>query len=196
MLGVVNQLYTLMEEKWPDQAMGWAKAALARSEVYHGGSFEGRQCKLLLTHLRYFEDSQGNPKDFEMAPYLVALKKFNVIRENCFKATLVEGFDHHQAFNDFMESFLVLHRDKDWDYEASVIFKVHEMFFHVAGFMDRYPTFPLGLISEQTSESLHSKFTQFSRNRLMKSTNSPKYPQNFLDVVVAFNSKRIGAKKD
>ena len=135
MLGVVNLFYILMKGMWKAMVEEWAKNSLARRSVYHGGNFEGNQCRQLLNNIRFFEDSHGNPKIPAMAPYLDTLKKFNIIREKCFSSKPVGDFDYHKAFDDFKASFLVVHSDFEYLEEtASLIPKVHELFFHVTSF--------------------------------------------------------------
>ena len=143
-------------------------------------------------NIRFFEDSHGNPKIPEMTPYLDSLKKFNIIREKCFSSKPVGDFDYHKAFDDFKASFLVVHSDFEYLEEtASLIPKVHELFFHVTSFMDRYPDLPLGLVAEQVHENVHSNFDDYASKRMIKNELHPKYAEKLKQVVVSYNSKRI-----
>ena len=89
-------------------------------------------------------------------------------------------------------SFLVVHSDFEYLEEtASLIPKVHELFFHVTSFMDRYPDLPLGLVAEQVHENVHSNFDDYASKRMIKNELHPKYAEKLKQVVVSYNSKRI-----
>ena len=77
------------------------------------------------------------------------------------------------------------------DDDLSIIFKAHDMFFHVSSFIDKYLDIPIGLICEQTSESLHSRFEKFRAGRMIKNKDNPNYKESFLACVVAFNGKQV-----
>ena len=70
--------------------------------------------------------------------------------------------------------------------------KVHMAFFHVTQWWyNRHPDIPLGLVSEQTGGSLNNKFKTFCRNKLRGNVFDSGYGENLLNLVVAFNFKRI-----
>ena len=88
-LRFVNHIYKFMKnfhdgtQSWENIVKEWAKVSLSKRELYHGGEFEGNQCRSLLEHLSFFEDASGNPKILLMAPFLVTLKEFNKIWKKC-----------------------------------------------------------------------------------------------------------------
>ena len=176
-----------MEESWEEAVGAWAKAALCKKENYHGGNFEGNQCRQLLQHLNALEDNFGNAKIPTMTPYQVALKEFNIIRTSCFRADQPADPNYRDMFEKFKTSYVKLNLDDD----LSVTPKLHELFFHVPEFIDKNPDLPVGLVAEQTPECLHNRWKKFSQDRMIKNRDNPNYKQSFFDCVVAFNGKQI-----
>jgi len=189
-LGITNDFFKNMSEisngAWKDEVDNWAKVALSRREGYHGGQFEGNQCKKLLDNIGFFEDSYGNPRIPQLAPFIVALKAFNEVRQKCFSSSGVSP-DYKEVIQKFRQSFLVLKND----YGINITSKTHDVFFHIEDFIERHPGISLGIVSAQSSESVHSKFSAFTQYRLMKCQDHKNFPKQFLDTVVAYNGKRI-----
>ena len=50
MLGPVNHLYNVMSKVWPGSE-AWLKACFVKKGEYHGGAFEGNDCRKLLKKL-------------------------------------------------------------------------------------------------------------------------------------------------
>ena len=159
---------------------------LCKRELYHGGEFEGPQIKRLLENLSFFEDSFGHPKIPEMAPFLVTLKAFNNIREKCFKASGPEP-DYKESIQKFKDSYFELNRD----FGLTITPVVHDVCFHLQPFMEKHPDVFLGIVNEQTGESIHRVWLAFVANRLITSQDHPEYPDKLLSALVAFNSQRI-----
>jgi len=185
MLGIVNHIYKAMKERWDTEVDGWVKVSLSRRSNYHGGSFEGGQCKKLLEHLNFFEDNLGNPRVPEMMPFLQVLKLFNSIRKACFSSEKADPF-----YKDFIEKFKKAFVELNLDTDTSILPKVHDLFFHVSEFVEKYPDIPIGQVCEQTSESLHSRFDKFRQTRMIKNKDHPNYKTRFFNCVVAFNGKQ------
>ena len=76
------------------------------------------------------------------------------------------------------------------DFGVSISVKAHEIFFHVAPWLKKWEI-PLGVVSEQTSESLHSDFANFIERKGVSNPDSPHFAENLLKVVVAYNSSHI-----
>ena len=74
------------------------------------------------------------------------------------------------------------------NFNVSIPSKVHEVFCHVTDWYDRHPDLFLGRFSEQSDESLHSKFKKFCEQRnLIKNIDSPNYGSSLCLAVATFN---------
>ena len=121
-----------------------------------------------------------------MAPFLVVLKAFNEIRKKCFTATAASP-DYKEAIAKFRDAYLVVHED----FGITITPTVHEVFFHLEQFIEKYPNVFLGIVSEQTCESLHRLWLNFIEPRMIANQDHPDYPTKFKQTLVAFNSKCI-----
>ena len=189
-LQIVNHIYKFMLEFdggiWKSEVEAWAQKALCKKELWHGGEFQGNQCVRLLENLSFFEDGSGNARIPLMTPILVVLKAYNEVRKKCFTATGVAA-DYQEAIKKFRESYMVANEDL----RLSVTPTAHDVFFHLQQFIEKYPNVYLGLVSEQTTESIHRLWLNFIENRMIDNQDHPDYPTKFKQTLVSFNSKRI-----
>ena len=160
--------------------------SLSKRELYHGGEFEGDQCRSLLEHLSFFEDASGNPKIPMMAPFLVTLKAFNEIRKKCYSASGVAP-DYRESIKKFRDSYFELNKD----FGLSITPTVHDICFHLEMFMEKYPDVLLGLVSEQTPESSHRVWANFIETRMISNQDHPLYATKLKSTFSLFNSKHI-----
>ena len=160
--------------------------SLSLRKPYHGGSFEGNSCKRLLENLHVFEDHLGNPKIPAMTPYLEVLKLFNSIRTGCFSAEKARP-----DYKELIAKFKVAYTNLNLDADVSILVKVHELFFHVSEWIDKYPDIPIGLVCEQTGESLHRRVDTFCDGRMIKNRLNVNYKEKFFRCMVAFNGKQM-----
>merc|ERR1712242_216995 len=190
LLRVFNHIYEFLKlfDKgvWKELIEDWAKKTLCKRELFHGGEFQGNQCKSLLENLSFFEDNFGNPRIPLMAPFLTVLKAFNEVRKKCFSANGPEP-DYEQAIAKFRDSYLEVNKD----FGMSITPTAHEAMFHLEQFMEKYPEVFLGIVSEHTSESLHRVWLKFCETRMIANQDHPDYPTKFKQTLVSFNSKRI-----
>ena len=91
--------------------------------------------------------------------------------------------DYRERFNRFFTDYKVLHED----FGVSITVKAHDVFFHIIDWLDRWQV-PLGLVSEQAGESIHSKFNKHVQDKQVASPNHPSFGENLLKVSVAWNS--------
>ena len=94
-----------------------------------------------------------------MNAYINGLKSFNAVRIACFGCEYIEE-DYEEKVNKFKDDYMVLVDD----FRVSISVKAHEMFFHVAPWLKKW-NIPLGVISAQTEESLHSYFWNFAQQK-------------------------------
>ena len=144
MLGPVNHLYDEMSKVWPGSE-AWLKACFVKKEEYHGGAFEGNDCRKLLKNI----DSLREICPEKHQDFVRTYSNFNDVVTSCYGTNLHKNFKHNIA--KFKREYLKLN--------ISVTPKVHAVFYHVVEFCD-WKKMGLGPWSEQTSESLHHEFTK------------------------------------
>ena len=74
------------------------------------------------------------------------------------------------------------------DFGFSVTVKAHCLFYHFIPWLDKWQL-PLGLVSEQTGESIHCRFHSFIQNKQVSNPNSKDFAENLLKVVNSWNSR-------
>ena len=116
--------------------------------------------------------------------FIDTLKSFDEVRKACFGQILDE--DYEEKIQKFHNDYMVLVDE----FGMSILVKAHEVFFHVVPWLKKW-NIPLGVVSEQTSESLHSDFDSYIERKNVQNPNSPVYAENLLKVVVAYNSSHI-----
>ena len=121
-----------------------------------------------------------------MTPFLVVLKAFNEVRKKCFIATAADP-DYKDSIKKFKDAYMVCNEE----FGLSVTPTAHDVFFHLEQFIEKYPEVYLGLVSEQTCESLHRLWLLFIEKRMIDNQDHPDYPTKFKQTLVSFNSKRI-----
>ena len=84
--------------------------------------------------------------------------------------------------------FKVAYTNLNLDADISILVKVHELFFHVSEWIDKYPDIPIGLVCEQTGESLHSRFDKFCEGWMIKNRLNVNYKDKFFRCVVALTT--------
>ena len=150
---------------------------------YHGGQFNGNQCKTLLANIKSLKNILQNAGAYTIGEQvLLTLEQFNNVVKSCFGRDLKKDFMVH--IENFADSFLALGKN--------VTPKVHAVFVHVPQFLQRhrYLQRGLGYWSEQASESVHSDFdslwvlSSYKRSIFLKDYNS-----QLLKCVVAYNSR-------
>ena len=184
MLGIVNQFVKEMGQISPQIIEDWIKDSNVSAAGYWQGTFEGNQCKKLLDNIEFLLDEYGYPKVPILGAYIKGLKSFNGVVHACFGVELHE--DYEEKIKKFKGHYMVLVDD----FGVSISVKAHEIFFHVAPWLKKWGI-PLGVISEQTSESLHSDFANFIERKGVSNPDAPHFAENLLKVIVAYNSSHI-----
>ena len=77
-------------ENWPEIAKSWVIDSKVSAVGYWKGQFLGNALRDLFENTAFLEDAFGNPKIPLMAPYIVAMKSFNQVREGIFGMTLCD----------------------------------------------------------------------------------------------------------
>ena len=121
MLGPVNHMYDKMNNVWPGSD-AWLKACFVKKEEYHGGQFEGNDCRKLLKKIDLLREiCPEKHQDF-----VRAFSTFNNVVASCYGKTLHENYKRNIA--KFKAEYLKLN--------ISVTPKVHAVLYHVAEFCD------------------------------------------------------------
>ena len=175
MLCPVNQLYDELNNVWP-RSEEWLKSCFIKRSEYHGGSFEGNECRKLLKNIESLK--QLCPPKY--TPFVDMFSSFNDVITSCYGSELHASYKRN--IQTFQRNYLKL--------EISVTPKVHAVFFHVQEFCE-LTKMGLGPWSEQTSESHHHKFTKCWEKYITKDTEHPQYGKHLLQAVQLFNSLNI-----
>jgi len=180
-LGIGNQFVKELGELCPEVVEAWVKHAKVSAEGYWQGTFLGNALRDLFEDISFLEDDHGNARIGWMTPYIAAMKSFNAVREACFGLELHD--DYSQRIRKFQADYLVLE-----DFGVSTIVKAHDIFYHVIDWIDKYQL-PLGLVSEQAGESIHSRFDKFIQNKQVANPDSENFGLNLLKIIIAWNSQ-------
>ena len=140
-LGIVNGLFghldkVLTENECTITATDWSTSLGMKRSQYHGGQFNGNQCKMLLGNtetLKHILHSAGAYNIGE--PVLQTLEQFGKIVKSCFGRELNKDFQ--VQIDRFADFFLAL--------DKSVTPKVHTVFVHVPQFLERHKNLNKGL---------------------------------------------------
>ena len=188
LLGIVNGLYDhldnlLTENKCIITAADWSTALGLKRSQYHGGQFNGNQCKILLANTDTLKHTLHGAGAYSIGePVLNTLEQFEKVVKSCFGRELDKDF---QVYIDrFADLFLTLGK--------SITPKVHTVFVHVPQFLERQKNLQkgLGYWSEQASESVHCDFDSlWVRSSYKRSISHTYYNSQLLKCVVAYNSR-------
>lgn len=184
MLGAVNTLFAALEKVWgSDKVNEWARLVGVCKEAYHGGQFDGNECRKLLrpeSLKKLTALAQGHQG---VLAYVEAFEALNAIIKECFGMYFNPRTDHQALVDSFHRKFAAL----------GIRFtpKIHVITHHVVEFMGAVED-SLGLFSEQAGETVHSKFDKMWKLRFkIRDLNHPNYPKSLLRAVGEFSSKRI-----
>jgi hypothetical protein len=154
----------------------WFKACNVTRSSYHGGAFEGNECRALLKkHSLLRERAPANIQKF-----VTALACFDDVVRACYSHTLAD--DYERVIEKFRASFMSL--------RISVTPKVHAVFYHVSEFCTMTDK-GLGPWSEQTSESIHHDFAETWKRFKIKDQDKTVYATNLLKSVQVYNSQHL-----
>ena len=179
-LGIFNHIKNKMGEHWPKLMEDWVIDTDVSAAGYWQGTFEGNPCKALLENIGFLERAAVP----FTTPYINVLKSFNAVRAACFGYVLED--DYAEKITKFRDDYMILVND----FGVSIIVKAHVLFFHVAPWILKYKM-PLGPVSEQASETLHSKWKRFILFRNVSNSNSSNFAKNLLKLIVEFASYNI-----
>lgn len=165
----MNKIYEAVAEKHPEVAEAWTSAAHVAKHTKYG--FAGRHCRQLLSKRAAIRDHSNT--------YFELLEKFNTTINGCFKKDLSANFQYE--INDFCKHWI----------EAGLPAtpKLHILKYHVAEFCNVKQQ-GLARYTEQSIEAVHHDFTG-TWDRYKVSNNHPRFTDNLLRAVVAYNSSHI-----
>ena len=180
LLGIVNHLFRGMKTIW-DAASIWPEKLHISPASYHGGeNFNGPGCHKLLQNIDQLELLVQTSSSFQAQPFVQAFRDFRAVVHSCFGMSL--GQDFAQLIQTFKESCSHL--------PVSITPKLHILFFHVPEFIQRR-NMPLGIFSEQGSETVHQDFQKFWDTRYKRDMSHPNYADQLLTSIIHYNSKHL-----
>ena len=179
LLGIVNYLFKMLKTAWSD-ADKWPAALHIQPSPYHGGQFEGNECRKLLKNVDVLHQLAETNSVHQTFSIIEAFKCFNLVVEACFGFILQPDFD--EKIEAFKRSYLMIPG-------ASVTPKVHMVFHHITDFISRKGS-PLGPYSEQSVETAHQDFHQHW-SRYKRDKNHPEYKEKLLNCLIDLNSKHL-----
>ena len=180
LLGVVNHLYQGMKKIWA-AASSWPQKLHIKPSPQHGGeNFNGPACQKLLKNIDQLELLTQASSSFQAQPFVRAFRDFQAVVHSCFGMSLDQDYDR------FIKNF----KNSCKSLPISITPKIHILFFHVPEFIRRRKM-PLGIFSEQASESVHHDFQKFWNTRYKREMNNPNYSNQLLRSIIEYNSKHI-----
>ena len=91
LLGVVNHIVQKMKSVWPNAEI-WPTPLNMKLSPYHGGMFEGNDCRKLLRNLGRLQQLAEAESAFQVFGFIEALRKFDTVVKSCFKLDLEHDF--------------------------------------------------------------------------------------------------------
>ena len=173
MMGPVNTLYNALE-KVCDNSDEWLKSCHVKRSDYHGGAFEGNDCRKLLKKVDWLRKNTQNDI------FSDAFQSFNDVVASCYGSQLAENYE--DKIERFQQCYMNLN--------IPVTPKVHAVFYHVIDFC-KMTGLGLGPWSEQCSESVHHDFKKVWENFKVKDTDHPKYGPKLREAVCMYNSLHL-----
>lgn len=180
-LGFFNGMYDKIDALDSALARWWAGDSYTVREAYHGGCFEGNECRRLLNlsnslrtkvlekiAVRDAAEMKETDDSLEkILELLDVLDAFKLVVVSCFGWKL-RG-DYEGAIQDLRKKYLALSG------KPSVTLKMHIVFEHVASWCKEHGR-GLGLVSEQSLESIHANYAA-SNHHPMKDTRNPRWAE-------------------
>ena len=180
LLGIVNHLFVGFKKAWP-MASEWPNLIHLKPVAYHGGqSFNGPDCHKLLQSIDKIEELAHLQNAFQAQPWIHAFRLFKQVVHSCFGMVLEKNFE--EKISSFKSACTEL--------PISITPKLHILFHHVKQFID-LENLPLGIFSEQASESVHHHFGTHWSQRYKRDMMQPDYEAHLLQAVIDYNSKHI-----
>ena len=184
LLGVFNHIWKNMEnisELHKQVLHDFAIRHNCIKESYWGKTFEGNECTKLMNNIAADDKLFYNLPNIKT--HITALKIFNNLRIQMFGMTLHHGWKNTLA--EFEQSYKKIPN-------ISKPPKIHILLCHCCQFLKLYgQNKGLGFYSEQTGETVHSKFESIFSKYKIKNIHSEKYGNRLRKAVVDFSSIHV-----
>ena len=98
MLGIVNGLYDYLDMQLKEiqcavTVTDWSTGLGLKRSKYHGGEFNGNQCKTLIANTKSLKNILQNAGEYIIGePVLLALEQFNNVVKSCFGRELKKDY--------------------------------------------------------------------------------------------------------
>ena len=176
LLGIGQKLYnaitlTMSEDEKKIHEKLLTKHSILRS-TYHGGAFEGNGIRKIIRNVTDLGFPVNNSS-------YIALKRFGDVVTSCFGKNTIGDLD--EIVYQFEEAFIQT--------GLSCSTKVHVLCRHLVPFIKDYLAKGMGLgsVSEQATESAHSRFKNVWEKSYKCNEDSEKYPESLLHAVSDVN---------
>ena len=179
LIGPVNTLYDALFKVWPS-CVEWINRLYIKREEYHGGSFNGNDCRKLLKNIAVLEEISASSLSPQVPMYIETFKAFNEVVTSCYGKTL--GSRYREKISAFKSHYNKL--------KINVTPKIHAVIHHVGEFCDLVKK-GLSPWSEQTAESLHHDFSKIWESFKVRDTNHVQYGERLLKAIVMYNSQHL-----
>ena len=148
---------------------------------YHGGAFEGNQCRTLLKNVDKLKEMI--PQEFQ--GFVETFEMFDRVVSACYSTHLSPDYKYH--IENFKTSYMKLN--------IGVTPKVHAVFWHIIDFCDVVGT-GLGSYSEQCSESIHHDFKATWERFKIKDLEHEDNGNKLCQAVCMYNGKHVGQAEE
>ena len=175
-----GELSKLMDLKFFEKEIG-----IKRSE-YHGGQFEGNECKKIMNNLTKLESHLKDDHE-ELLPFVETMWFNHLLDELVNKDSLEE--EVFEVIKSFENAYMCL-KEK---FNISITNKVHIIIDHLSDYLKENKT-TLRSTTDQTIESTHSKLDKFLRRHgyFRKDPDSSTSGKKLLDGICAWNAYVLG----
>ena len=169
-----------------DEVLAWCKSNFIIRRGYHGGQFDGNNCKKILDRLDDLEVKC--PKS--CLPLIELLRSFRPIVSGCFGNELD---DHYRdLITEFRSKFVKTKayvESLNMNLHLNVTWKVHVIIVHLPQFLDQSGC-GMARYSEQCGESVHHIMKKVL-SRFRTDEKHPRHGERLMRAVVEFSTERL-----
>lgn len=184
--GIVNYMFWsgLVPLLGKENALKFPQKLNLISKHYHGNTFEGNHCRMMIKHAEKLRDKKilGTCPIFHVIPYIETFKSLDKLVSKCFTTKKIDS-SYETDLSQLKQNYLATN--------LPIILKVHVLFEHLQQGLFFLNGSGLGLYSEQAGESIHHEFLLSWNRYKINNINSEKYLPQLKRAVIEFSSKHV-----